>query len=375
MDDSKNIDPKFGRVLRKNMKDMLWSGNDGAELREKKWKATPEYNSWTNMKQRCLNPNSKAYKYYGGRGITIHPEWVNDFKAFYAYVGDKPSPSHSIDRINNDGNYEPGNVRWATKREQVSNRRALQEHTTGIKGVTKCRDGYAVRLYVGDIDIYIGFSLDINVAKSMHLAATRTFEALEKIQSARDAAKEREAEQRGVAWTIGVVDDVHIHTDSDLNAYDDKIFKGIKNTIRDRYKFITGIDPAPSYPVNVELYLPRRRILMDNELFELCKEVYERTDWDNRLERYYVNDNMTIGLMYDAEILPPDTKICPLYTSDHLLEKLPPCLLRKRADGWYVAQWITETVVEAEAKEDTPLKALLKLVLALDDASELRKGE
>lgn len=75
------------------------------------------------MKTRCKYPNRKDYKWYGGRGITVCAEWIDNFAAFFACVGKRPSPSHSIDRIDVNGNYEPGNVRWATPTEQVRNRR------------------------------------------------------------------------------------------------------------------------------------------------------------------------------------------------------------------------------------------------------------
>ncbi len=83
-------------------------------------------NVWIAMKQRCFNPNCKIYKHYGGRGITVCDEWKDDFQAFYDYVSKLPhygEPGYTLDRINNDGNYEPGNVRWATRKTQNNNRR------------------------------------------------------------------------------------------------------------------------------------------------------------------------------------------------------------------------------------------------------------
>ena len=85
---------------------------------------TKEYKTWVSMKQRCLNPNSQKYKDYGGRGIKVCQEWVDSFEAFLVHVGFAPEGERvSIDRIDNDGNYEPGNVRWATPYQQIMNRR------------------------------------------------------------------------------------------------------------------------------------------------------------------------------------------------------------------------------------------------------------
>ena len=88
-------------------------------------KQTSEYRAWCSMKYRCLNPNSKDYKMYGAKGITIHPEWILSFHNFIKHIGLKPSREYSLDRINPTGNYEPGNVRWATAREQRINQKRM----------------------------------------------------------------------------------------------------------------------------------------------------------------------------------------------------------------------------------------------------------
>ena len=93
-----------------------------ARARHGMWKSK-EYGAWVNMKRRCLNPNTTHFAAYGGRGITIHQPWIDSFETFLASVGLAPSPQHSLDRIDTDGNYEPDNVRWASKKEQSNNRR------------------------------------------------------------------------------------------------------------------------------------------------------------------------------------------------------------------------------------------------------------
>jgi len=97
---------------------------------------TTEYYSWVALKKRCCNPQNKAYIYYGERGISICERWKNSFENFLLDMGNKPSPDHSLDRINVNGNYEPSNCRWATRKEQQRNKTNNVLFT--YKGETKC---------------------------------------------------------------------------------------------------------------------------------------------------------------------------------------------------------------------------------------------
>ena len=86
-------------------------------------KGTPEYQAWQGMKNRCYRKKTWNYSNYGGRGVTVCDAWRESFEAFYKDVGPRPFPEYSLDRIDNNGNYEPGNMRWTTAKVQANNRR------------------------------------------------------------------------------------------------------------------------------------------------------------------------------------------------------------------------------------------------------------
>lgn len=105
---------------------------------------SPEYRVWASMVQRCTNPARRGYDRYGGRGIRVCVAWVASFEAFLRDVGPRPSLKHTLDRIDNDGHYEPGNVRWATSKEQRDN--TSQTVWIMYRGETRTRADWARHL-------------------------------------------------------------------------------------------------------------------------------------------------------------------------------------------------------------------------------------
>lgn len=133
------------------------------------------YKQWTSMKQRCLNPKDRQYHLYGGRGISVCEEWAESFEAFATAVGEKPI-GMSLDRIDNGKGYAPGNVRWATASEQLSNTRRTILLT--YRGETMCLRDWSKRLGIAYMTLFQrivhrGMSVDAAFEEPVNKALAR----------------------------------------------------------------------------------------------------------------------------------------------------------------------------------------------------------
>lgn len=124
----------------------------------------PEYRVWDSMKQRCSNPNNKKYHLYGGRGIKVVKRWLS-FENFTKDMGVRPKGA-TLDRINNDGNYEPGNCRWATYHEQNMHLRVRSDSKSGERGVSwdNTRNKWVVKMYLAGKQKHFGYFDDLSEA-------------------------------------------------------------------------------------------------------------------------------------------------------------------------------------------------------------------
>lgn len=143
--------------------------------------ATPEYKTWLGMKRRCYDEKCKDFPGWGGRGIRVCDRWNKSFEAFLSDMGEKPTPRHTIDRIDHDGHYEPGNCRWATLQEQGGeNRRGLQQIT--IDGITfpslgSAAKHFGVRISTAHERIRAGIPPEIAVSHSGRMVPRRSKES------------------------------------------------------------------------------------------------------------------------------------------------------------------------------------------------------
>lgn len=139
-------------------------------------KTSREYETWCSMIGRCETDTNTSYHNYGARGITVCERWRSSFDNFLADMGERPSPKHSLDRIDVNGNYEPSNCRWVTKEEQMRNRRTLKSNTTGVNGVYPSPSGnkYCAQINYNGVRTHIG-----------------TFDTLEEATQARRKTEEK----------------------------------------------------------------------------------------------------------------------------------------------------------------------------------------
>lgn len=133
---------------------------------------TPEYRAWQLIIDRCERETNKSYRDYGERGIAIAPEWRNDYLAFLAHIGPRPSSLHSVDRKENDLGYQPGNVRWATRAQQNVNKR--NNRFLEFDGRRQTLSQWARETGICDSTISVRLSKGLSVAEALTLPVRTT---------------------------------------------------------------------------------------------------------------------------------------------------------------------------------------------------------
>ena len=133
------------------------------------------YRTWAQIIQRSTNPTNPAFKYYGGRGVPFHPPWRHDFPAFLKWItenlGDRP-PGMTLDRIDNNLGYIPGNLKWSTKQQQALNRRPRRP---GLTGIELQRERYFARIKVSGKMLHLGGFSSLDEAIAARKAAEQQY--------------------------------------------------------------------------------------------------------------------------------------------------------------------------------------------------------
>ena len=157
----------------KSRQSHLSHGHCPSSLDPSKKQPSREYIIWGLMRQRCRNPKATGYHRYGGRGIKVCERW-DSFENFWADMGPRPSPRHTIERSDNDGNYEPGNCRWATYADQSRNKRNNRNLT--LNGETLCLNDWANKTGLTSRAIgrrlSLGWSIESALTAALHKTAT-----------------------------------------------------------------------------------------------------------------------------------------------------------------------------------------------------------